>query len=139
MKNLLLLLSIFASSLCMQGQNKLKYAYDAAGNRVKREIVVNMTKSALSPESSIFTEELAERIVKIYPNPTKGQLVIEISDVENAKSASLTLYNLSGQTIARVKVQSNSTDLDISSKPDGVYILQINIDGKLSSWRIIKE
>lgn len=124
--------------LYMIGQNKIKYSYDDAGNRIKREIVLNTTR-AVEVSTSVFTEELAQRGVKIYPNPTQGQLVIEISDVEKAKSSSLSVLNLKGQTVARVMVISNITNLDISSEPSGTYILQIRIDDVLSSWKIIKK
>lgn len=142
MKKLQHLLILFLLPMYIFSQNsdqkKITYGYDAAGNRIKREIVMNATKSAFA-EADIFTEELAERIIKIYPNPTKGQLAVEIPDIESVKSANLTLFNMQGQIISKTKATLLKTDLDISSKPNGIYILHINIDGQVSSWRIIKE
>lgn len=142
MKKQLHLLILLLASLCIQAQNQTKdkvtYGYDAAGNRIKREIVVNTTKSAVE-SPSVFTEEFAERIIKIYPNPTQGFLKVELSDFDKAKTVTLHLLNMSGQSILKTKMATNPTDLDISNRPSGIYILQIIIDGKISTWRIIKE
>ena len=53
-------------------QNKIKYTYDSAGNRLSRqkEIVVQ-TRGVLSDdegEPSIYEEKLSETKVTIYPN-----------------------------------------------------------------------
>lgn len=135
MKILIFLLLIIPLSIA--GQNKLKYTYDAAGNRIKKEILLTSTRSE-EVSTTVFTEEFSKNVVKIYPNPTQGQLAVEISDAEKAKSANLTIFNLQGKIVTKAIVISNITNLDISSEPSGVYILQINIDGTLSSWRIIK-
>lgn len=116
---------------------KIQYVYDNAGNRVKREIV--LTKSAAETQPAVFTEELAKRTIKIYPNPTEGQLKVEVPAFEESNSVNLTIVNMQGQVVLRKKMNSVVADLDISSKPNGIYILQINIDGENSSWKIIKK
>lgn len=56
-------------------QNKIKYTYDSAGNRLSRqkEIVVQ-TRGALSDEEepSVYEEELSETKVTILSQPDKG-------------------------------------------------------------------
>ncbi|MDR1090410.1 MAG: T9SS type A sorting domain-containing protein [Prevotella sp.] len=136
MKQILFSLLFIVLSGTMNAQ-KIQYAYDAAGNRIKREIV--LTKSASETESSFFTEELAQRTIKIYPNPTEGQLKVEVSDFEDCKSVNLTIVNMQGQVVLRKKMNSATDDLDISGKASGLYVLRINIDGEYSSWKIIKK
>lgn len=70
---LFMVLSMWAgANVC--AQNKIKYTYDDAGNRLtrKKEIVVQ-TRGALNngEEPSVYEEELSETKVTIYPNPTK--------------------------------------------------------------------
>jgi YD repeat-containing protein len=117
---------------------KIQYAYDDAGNRVKKEIAL-ATKSSAEAQPSVFTEELAERTIRIYPNPTEGWLKVEVSDFEECKSADLSIVNMQGQVVLRKKMNSAISDLDISSKANGLYILLIRIDGENSSWKIIKK
>ena len=56
----------------------------------------------------------------IYPNPTNGQLFIDIDDaVENY---SYRIYNLAGQTLQEGSLQQN---IDLSILSNGVYFINI--------------
>ena len=116
-------------------QNKIKYTYDSAGNRLSRqkEIVVQ-TRGALSDE-----EELSETKVTIYPNPTKGMLKVDISGVEKFENARISLYDLTGKLLQQWAGISQSNEIDLSERTSGVYIMQIVYNGNASSWKIIKE
>lgn len=137
MKNFIITGFLLLIPILLLGQNTVKYTYDASGNRVKREIV--LTKSTVATRSDFFTEELAKRTIKIYPNPTEGQLKVEVSDFEECKSVGLTVVNMQGQIVLKKKMSSATDDLDMSGEASGLYILQINIDGENSSWKIIKK
>lgn len=136
----ILLLIFLTMPLYMIGQNKIKYSYDDAGNKIKREIVLSSLKSAISSDQiTSFIEEVADQKIIIYPNPTKGQLTIEITDPENTVTGNLTIFNLRGQVIAKEQISSTRTSIDISTEPRGAYILHININEETSAWKIIKE
>ncbi len=136
----LLLLFCFAYSFVLLGQNKISYAYDAAGNRVKREIILSTRSMALSDEdkNTFFTEEVAKRHIKIYPNPTYGQLAVEISDIDDIKSGIITILTINGQQVLKKEIDSTYIELDISSRQAGTYILIVEIDGEKTTWKIIK-
>ena len=123
-------------------QNKIKYTYDSAGNRLSRqkEIVVQ-TRGALSDEEepSVYEEELSETKVTIYPNPTKGVLKVDISGVEKFENAQISLYDLTGTLLQQWGSISQSNAVDISDRTPGMYIMQIVYNGNTSSWKIIKE
>ena len=123
-------------------QNKIKYTYDSAGNRLSRqkEIVVQ-TRGALSDgeEPSVYEEELSETKVTIYPNPTKGVLKVDISGVEKFENAQISLYDLTGTLLQQWGSISQSNVVDISDRTPGMYIMQIVYNGNTSSWKIIKE
>lgn len=58
-------------------QDRIGYSYDAAGNRVKREIVMPVPKAmakqqTFAADGQAFTDMLRDHTVKIYPNPTEG-------------------------------------------------------------------
>jgi hypothetical protein len=123
---------------CAMNAQKIRYSYDATGNRIMREMPL-YEKSAVDTVPRVFTEELAKRTVNIYPNPTGGQLKVEVSDFEKCKSGNFTIVNMQGQVILRKKMNSAISDLDLNNRANGVYILQINIDDENSSWKIIKK
>ena len=62
--------------ICMcftaKAQQRLSYAYDAAGNRIGRSIVLQAQASKTlrkTTDSTFVYEMLAEKQLKIYPNP----------------------------------------------------------------------
>lgn len=141
---LIFLLSVVLSmwaglDICAQ---RIKYTYDNAGNRLTRqkEIVVQ-TRGALSDEEepSVYEEELSETKVTIYPNPTKGMLKVDISGVEQFENAQISLYDLTGKLLQQWAGISQSNTIDLSERTPGMYIMQVAYNGKISSWKIIKE
>lgn len=141
---LIFLLSVVLSmwaglDICAQ---RIKYTYDNAGNRLTRqkEIVVQ-TRGALSDEEepSVYEEELSETKVTIYPNPTRGMLKIDISGVEMFENARISLYDLTGKLLQQWAGISQSNAIDLSERTPGMYIMQVVYNGKISSWKIIKE
>lgn len=81
MKKGMILLFMLMMSCIVFAQN-VKYTYDNAGNRVKREIVMD-TKALQQEEGAMehYSDILSERTIRIYPNPTSGRLKIEIGGV----------------------------------------------------------
>lgn len=141
---LIFLLSVVLSmwaglDICAQ---RIKYTYDNAGNRLTRqkEIVVQ-TRGALSDEEepSVYEEELSETKVTIYPNPTRGMLKVDISGVEKFENARISLYDLTGKLLQQWAGISQSNAIDLSERTPGMYIMQVVYNGKISSWKIIKE
>ena len=141
---LIFLLSVVLSmwaglDICAQ---RIKYTYDSAGNRLTRqkEIVVQ-TRGALSDEEepSVYEEGLSETKVTIYPNPTRGMLKVDISGVEKFENARISLYDLTGKLLQQWAGISQSNAIDLSERTPGMYIMQVAYNGKISSWKIIKE
>ena len=68
---------------------------------------------------------------KVFPNPFKQELTIEVKSVE---SKSFTIHNVIGELVISGKLNSHLNTIDLSSLAPNVYIL--NIDNK--STRVIK-
>ena len=131
----------------------IKYDYDAAGNRVKRhynEVPMNARKANLDDDeqtadifdeqtADIFEEELPEMKISVAPNPTKGILQVQISNAQTLQGAEIRLYSPQGTLIRQVNNLSELITLDISSQPNGIYIMQVVLNNKeISTWKIIK-
>ena len=139
MKKKLATLLIWAMPYAASAQS-VKYSYDNAGNRIKREIVMK-TKSSYEEASTTecFSEMLLEKNIRIYPNPTKGRLKVEIAGYENSDRCILRIFNASGQQILSTHATSSWTELDISSRTNGIYILYISLNNKETTWKIINK
>lgn len=142
MKNLktkFLLFSLLSCSLGLSAQTKISYSYDAAGNRVKREIVMSKTQNQAKQTSASFSDMVADRQIKISPNPTKGNLRIEVADGTTVEKGEVEVYSLGGIKITSAPIYNKVAVVDISQSANGIYILRVSIDGSSTSWKIIKE
>jgi hypothetical protein len=69
-------------------------------------------------------------LIRIYPNPTSGQITIN-GQLTNANYA---IYSLSGQLQKQGKLQGETTNINIESLANGMYLLKI--EGE--TFKIIK-
>ena len=125
-------------------QGRIGYSYDAAGNRVKREIIMSVSKTMakqqnFSSDNQSFSDMLCDHSVKIYPNSSKGALKICIFGLKDSDKCSLGVYTTQGVQILVEKVKTDNTDVNIGNQPNGVYLLQITINGKSTTWKIVKK
>ena len=51
----------------------------------------------------------------------------------------ISIYNIVGKLIEKTELSGNNQIFDLSAQPNGIYIMQIRIEDKISSWKIIKE
>ena len=141
MKSIPLITILLLLTARLQAQ-KVCITYDKAGNRTNRTICLK-SKEATSDSVSIakipITENMGEMLITLYPNPTKGQLKIQITNKTCETEGVLELYDLSGRLVKVQKTVGESTMLDISRYPLGIYLMRIRICDKVSEWRIIKE
>ncbi|EFA92861.1 hypothetical protein HMPREF0650_0333 [Hoylesella buccalis ATCC 35310] len=49
------------------------------------------------------------------------------------------VYSIQGTQIFAFDVSSDNADVDISNQPNGVYLLQITINGQSTTWKIVKQ
>ncbi len=132
----------------------MAYAYDGAGNRVSRSILLNEAtglKSAsifdtttnkfsndFNPEKK-FTDELAESQITIYPNPTRGEMVVQVTNIKNEEAFKFVVYDMTGKIVLQKQNTKEFTNIDLSNVPAGNYILKMFIGGSSTEWKIIKQ
>ena len=86
-------------------------------------------------ECDYLTEisESSKSNIKIYPNPTNGELIIE-----NNEPVFIELYNIYGQIIKQFDLQLSENKINISDLNNGIYIVKI-IDQKSIIIKIVKK
>ncbi len=127
------------SSFCFS--QSFTYTYDASGERTHRELVQLKSVQATSDTTAEFpvVSQLEEMQISIFPNPTKGALRIEITNLEEGSMGGLTIWNLGGQEVLHIASISSSMIADMSALPTGNYILQIVVGDKKKDWSVIKQ
>ena len=145
MGSLFTFISSFILSYTISGQSPVTYNYDNNGNRLTRSITLK--KSTASSDSifedkskkEIYKDEIGEVRIRIFPNPTKGILLVEISGVTTERLIEYSLYNSSGKFLKKQKFYGPLFTIDLTNHPSGIYILRLSTKGEVSEWKIIKE
>jgi hypothetical protein len=78
-------------------------------------------------------------IVEIYPNPTLNKFAIEIKNVQFYEPLILTITNLLGQTIKTVLIQNPKQTVEVNELSSGVYLIHLNINGNMTTTRLVIE
>jgi len=117
------------------------------------EVLETMSKSfeidvnkggLLEVKSAVECEGIYEKQIELiggivaYPNPAKGQFEILIPNL--IKPTSIEVYNVFGQLVINKNTEINSTkvQIDLSGKPNGVYIIKVNSNDS-QTLKLIKE
>ncbi len=74
----------------------------------------------------------------IYPNPTDGKLIVEL-EMDEQEKAQITLLNLMGQVILENEIKGGRSSIDLSGFVNGVYVIQVQWNGNISSHKIVKQ
>ncbi len=90
----------------------------------------------ISNHSTIFIKNINEIQFKLYPNPTSGNVIV---DINAASDISIMLRNSLGQLLINNKIiEQNQAEIDLSSYKSGIYFLRIEIDNQLITRKILK-
>jgi hypothetical protein len=133
---------------CLHGQS-IKFRYDENGNRINRVIKVNEFKAGsikfpVTDPKDLFIENQETRssdvvlATLVYPNPSKGLLKIDITNMPAEAKTETVLYDLSGAELIVNRNSGNHYEMDISLLPDGIYILRIKVNESLFNWKVVK-
>ena len=154
MKKTIFLLLLSYSFLLINAQ--VEYTYDIHGNRISRHIVsVKLDSSDFKTIDSTFniTDELVtndfttyeisnyldDTQISIYPNPTKDIVNIDITGENASENNKIFIYSMNGQLIEQRTETDNRMQIDLSSLPQGTYIMIIETDKFKYKQKIIKQ
>jgi hypothetical protein len=149
MKRIIKLISLIAFVYCQslnaQTYCGLIYSYDAAGNRVKREIREDCpeteggggggAKTELESSNSL-SKRKSQFSITTFPNPTSDLVFVSFS--RPVDGAQLTVMDNLGRRLIMKTVSGNSTSFNLSSFSDGIYYVSILVEEGPHSASIIK-
>ncbi|MHB8260757.1 MAG: T9SS type A sorting domain-containing protein [Bacteroidia bacterium] len=86
-------------------------------------------------QSRIMNDEL-----RVYPNPSRGEINLNISQFENLKMNSVEIYNSIGECVKQLIIHHSSLILDISDLSEGNYFLKVvgNNGQKTVKFSVVK-
>jgi hypothetical protein len=83
----------------------------------------------------LFNENLGEYGIKIYPNPTSGELIVQTDQLRKNMQISIKAGN--GKTINTKNADKKITIFNLSNYSKGIYIIEITWPGKRLSSSVI--
>ena len=152
MKNSKLFFVLLLAFLAMQMvptqmQSQLKpgyeYSYDndsnpnqiGHGNRVKR---VGKTVQLKAADTTMIETTVGNFNIRIYPNPTKGQLTLNIAELGRNDKIQMFLYDFIGNELAKMDFSTAENTIDMSRHVNGTYFLRVIIGEQTETFKIVK-
>ena len=84
---------------------------------------------------SVGIQSWAQSTFQVYPNPTTGKVTVVANNIDQ-----LWVYDIYGKLLLRQNVMGSSTEIDLSTFADGVYLIKIfNHNEFVGTQKIIKE
>lgn len=95
------------------------------------------TSSCLLVDDLKVDEIIYQYGINVFPNPTKDYLNVSIAKANTLSE--IRILDLTGRVLlTTVPEKSSHSKFDISSFSDGIYLLEIEIDNKISQIKFIK-
>lgn len=78
--------------------------------------------------------------IKIYPNPATNVINLELDqNIKPDSDIKAILYDTQGAELQRVEIINSTAKINVEDLPVGIYIISLNIDGKIESHKIYVE
>ena len=141
-------------SISTKSQVQYLFGYDAAGNRISRMGIilnkstqnVDTTGNVLS-DSCLYNNEAKQQyqaniedyVITVYPNPTTGELKIDISNFEEGTKGSIFITDIQGKYIYKTDVIYDKNIINLNYVASEQYLMRIVINNKNHEFFVLKE
>ena len=111
---------------------RLQYQYDAAGNRVSRTVVYQQPHQIQRKDFPI---------VDVAVSPTITTDVVNIANAIDLDKSSMrfNLISLQGSVLRTGDIKSQHTIISLGDYPSGIYLLRIETESDMETFKIIKQ
>lgn len=76
--------------------------------------------------------------IKVFPNPVKTILNVEISD-NTSENIAFDLFDVSGKLVVQKSITKQEISLDMKNLPSGIYFLKVSSSKKTGTYKIVKQ
>ncbi|MBR3427998.1 MAG: T9SS type A sorting domain-containing protein [Bacteroidales bacterium] len=145
-KTLLMVVFSFIPIVFCHAQNygEVTFGYDANGNRISRTIILGKiiedgkNVEAEKELETIVTDQIGGVEFSIYPNPTRGRFLVEVSDPWKGPLLRVILLTPQGDVLTEKVLGVYTEEFDLSDYPAGIYMLHLMAGDEIHVWKIVK-
>jgi hypothetical protein len=91
----------------------------------------------LALNSALSVETITNSKLSIYPNPVTDKLYIDLPSLDGI--VLLRVYNVLGKEINSYEISNNNNVVDVVSIPSGLYIVTLESNSILKTFKLIKQ
>jgi len=105
---------------------------------VNRRILVTERETEFTTNTS---EISATSALKLFPNPSKDWLYVELPAFENNRSVKISVLSVTGQSLFSTIIPASSpltSTISIVDLPSGIYFLKVEMEGVVELRRFVK-
>jgi hypothetical protein len=91
------------------------------------------------PEEELFTASESS-FFRVYPNPTTGRFIVEVSAESEVINSEIWVYNMMGSLVMKDEMTGTTKKmLSIENKPGGIYIIRVIRGDQSGTAKIIRQ
>jgi hypothetical protein len=122
--------SIFSSNI--PGQYNYSYV---TGNGVCPDDSAIVLVNVLATCNYLSIDELSSEAITLYPNPTSGNLNVELNTIESINAV---VYDAQGKLILTANNLKNGSTIDLSTVETGIYMVHLSTENASMIQRVVK-
>jgi hypothetical protein len=98
-------------------------------------IYTSVNNNYTLPEAGLVDPKKPEQLkIGVYPNPTRGRVVVSLEDIAHSQKAVLTLTDMLGRPVSQAEFTAargdSRTEMEVAGFAAGVYTLRITLPGE---------
>lgn len=139
MKHLILFILLCISSHIGYGQH-IRFTYDDAGNRIRRELVTIQEVNTQDRKMQKFlTGNNLDSEITINADKSSNLIHINTKDRKLQGEYKIAMYSIAGYMVLESQLPiTGYAEVDISQLPKGVYVLVVTNGTESKAWKITK-
>ncbi|MDP5104651.1 MAG: T9SS type A sorting domain-containing protein [Polaribacter sp.] len=103
------------------------------------ELSTAYTNQCYSTSLSLINNEFIENSIEVYPNPAVSTIVLSNKKINFSLNDNFQIYSTTGKQLYTSNIISQETNIDISNYAKGLYFLVSKMNGKIKTFKIVKE
>lgn len=137
MKHFLITIFLTLSISCSTyAQHAIYYGYDAAGNRIYRELR-SQPRKGMRKQMDGDTLNINGNNIRIRLDASRQQILISVDGKKTDCNIVASLFTMDGKLICKTKVETESISIPILSSYGRMFILMVRVGGISESWKIV--
>jgi hypothetical protein len=88
-------------------------------------------------ENPIIEKPLLDFSAEIFPNPTDGNITVQLKGIVENQSTTITIYNSFGELVNQTTTNSARSTINLSDQANGIYVIKIQNEANVFVGRVV--